>query len=194
MRVAQHKTHAKPLLAQQHTKPHTLTWIFATCTIALSPTLELAPIVTECTSPRTLAPYHTDEPGPIVTSPSTVAVGATKAAAEVGAAPRNAIFLVDLTSFSVIGTACRVSRTGREGQDTMPMPFVHGVLGVGLRRKPTLTSIAAPAASSALPACLSTGPATPNTCCSAVDGGGGGGNTERVRRGGVRGAGEVVVC
>lgn len=50
--------------------------------------------------------YHTLEPGPIETSPITVAVGATKAAAEAGTLPPNATLLVDATSFSVMGTAC----------------------------------------------------------------------------------------
>jgi hypothetical protein len=53
-----------------------------------SPMLELAPILMVCTSPRTLAPYQTELPGPSDTSPITEAVGATKAAAAVfGTAP-----------------------------------------------------------------------------------------------------------
>lgn len=48
-------------------------------TMTQSPMLEFEPTVILWTSPRTLAPYHTLLPVPIVTSPMTDAVGATNA-------------------------------------------------------------------------------------------------------------------
>ena len=55
------------------------------------------------TSPRRVAPYHTDEFGPRVTSPITLAEGAMKAAAVLtaGATPSTATMRVDGTSRSV---------------------------------------------------------------------------------------------
>jgi len=46
------------------------------CTTALSPMLELSPMVTEFPSARMVAPYQTEELAPSVTSPMRLAEGA----------------------------------------------------------------------------------------------------------------------
>ena len=59
------------------------------CSVEPSCTLESAPISMTSASARAIAPYQMLDRGPIVTRPTTTAVGATNACSSISGAPKS---------------------------------------------------------------------------------------------------------